>query len=135
MTDPRTPSTAQVRADRHRTRRGLIDVVARWAASLPPLGVRAVVVFGSVARGDFNDGSDIDVLVVAEQLPAHPSERLRALGRRPPRVQAVVWEPEDYRRRRGREPITLEAEESGVWVIGSPEAAADDPAADGRPRQ
>ncbi|MGH8908620.1 MAG: nucleotidyltransferase family protein [Egibacteraceae bacterium] len=44
---------------------------------------RAVVIFGSVARGDFNDTSDIDVLVVAERLPARATDRLAALGAYP----------------------------------------------------
>jgi hypothetical protein len=120
-----TPSVAQVRARRRARRASMLDAVAGWAASLDPgLGVRAVAVFGSVARGDFNDDSDIDVLVVAEHLPAHPSQRLRALGHRPARVEAVVWEPAEYAARRGREPITIEAEACGVWVLGSPETAA-----------
>lgn len=99
----------------------------------PELGVRAVVVFGSYARGDWNDASDVDVLVVADTIPLHPSERLRALDELPPRVQVVVWEPREYLRRRGREPITAEAEASGVWVLGSPEritAARELPATD-----
>jgi len=125
VTEAATPSVAQVRADRRARRTAMLDSVAGWAASLDPaLGVRAVTVFGSVARGDFNDDSDIDVLVVAEHLPVHPSQRLRLLGRRPPRVEAVVWEPGEYSARRGREPITIEAEGCGVWVPGSPEAAA-----------
>lgn len=113
----------QVRARRRQHRRAVLEEVAVWAGSLPSdLGAQAVVVFGSFARGDWNDGSDIDVLVVAGHLPLHPTDRLRALGDRPPRVQAVAWEPGDYLRRRGREPITIEAERSGVWVLGVPES-------------
>jgi uncharacterized protein len=42
------------------------NVIALLRAERPALeryGVRRVAVFGSVARGDANDGSDIDVLI------------------------------------------------------------------------
>jgi len=41
-------------------------------------GVTAIV-YGSVARGDFNLGSDVDVLIVAERLPDHPLARMDLL--------------------------------------------------------
>ncbi len=40
-----------------------------------------VFLFGSVARGDFHEGSDLDLLVVANGLPKGPLERLKALYR------------------------------------------------------
>jgi predicted nucleotidyltransferase len=40
-----------------------------------------VFLYGSVARGDFNLSSDIDLLVVAAGLPAEPIERSRCLYR------------------------------------------------------
>ncbi|MGI8900679.1 MAG: nucleotidyltransferase domain-containing protein [Nocardioides sp.] len=57
----------------------------------PALGIRAVVVFGSVARGDFNVWSDIDVLVVADNLPARRLDRLGAIDPRPGPVQPLAW--------------------------------------------
>ncbi|MGD2248744.1 MAG: nucleotidyltransferase domain-containing protein [Candidatus Methanofastidiosia archaeon] len=44
--------------------------------SLKPL---SAIVFGSVSRGDFNDASDIDILVIAEGLPSHPLQRFDIL--------------------------------------------------------
>jgi hypothetical protein len=44
--------------------------------SLKPL---SAIVFGSVSRGDFNDASDIDILVIAEGLPTHPLQRFDIL--------------------------------------------------------
>ncbi len=38
-----------------------------------------VLLYGSVARGDFNLWSDIDVLVVSDALPSHPLARSEAL--------------------------------------------------------
>lgn len=43
------------------------------------LGPLTAYVFGSYARGDFNDSSDIDVLVVSDALPARPLERMDVL--------------------------------------------------------
>jgi len=82
--------------------------------------VRAVVVFGSVARGDWHADSDIDVLVVADGFSATPQTRLAALDPRPPRVEPVAWTPEEHRsHRRGRNPIAVEVASDGVWLVGS----------------
>ena len=43
------------------------------------LPVQAVMLTGSVARGDFNVWSDIDVVVVAESLPERLRDRLALL--------------------------------------------------------
>lgn len=97
------------------------EVVARLD---PALGLRGAVVFGSVARGDFHSGSDVDLLLIAEHLPARPGERLEAVGwPYPEAVSPVVWTPQEYRRRRLRpEPITAEVDRHGVWLVGDPEA-------------
>lgn len=120
------PTPAEVIARRRRQRRDLLAQAARFSERLDEaLDVRAVVVFGSAARGDFNDVSDIDVLVVAERLPDHPSERLRALGwpTRETRVEPIAWTADDYGlQRRRRNPIAVEAEEAGVWLRGSAQA-------------
>jgi hypothetical protein len=67
-----------------------------------PFGVRqslgkkliSVALFGSYACGDYHSRSDIDLLVIAEQLPAHPKEHVRTS---PPSPQVgegpgVRWE-------------------------------------------
>jgi predicted nucleotidyltransferase len=65
---------------RRRERTEMITRARAFAQSLPPaLDVRAVVVFGSVARGDFNQWSDIDVLVVADGLPGRFPDRYQVL--------------------------------------------------------
>lgn len=45
------------------------------------IGPLSAWVFGSVAKGTFKAWSDIDVLVVAENLPEHPMRRLELLYR------------------------------------------------------
>lgn len=87
------------------------------------LGLRAAVVFGSVARGDFNLWSDVDVLVVAEGFREGPLRRAEDMGPRPSRVRPVAWTPEEWRSERSRgNPIVREALETGVWLVGSPES-------------
>lgn len=43
--------------------------------------VKLVVLFGSRARGDYTDESDIDVLVVADELPSDPREAYEVVKR------------------------------------------------------
>ncbi len=95
---------------------------AAWAESLATrLDVLAAVVFGSVARGDFNRWSDIDVLVVARGLPQGARERLALLGADAPLgVQPVGWTPEELAERAARrDPIARECATLGVVVYGS----------------
>ncbi len=72
------------------------------------LDAHCVVVVGSVARGDFNRWSDIDVLVVAENLPDTLAARLARLttSNRPPGVEAILWTPDELAERwsRGNDP-------------------------------
>ncbi len=104
----------------------LIEHAERFAAQLETsLDVRAVVVFGSVARGDFNVWSDVDVLVVAGALPDRQLDRLHSLGARQPLVQPVAWTEIELRRELARSnPIAVEAKERGVWLRGAPDLLA-----------
>lgn len=115
-------TAAGVIARRRAERQRLLDLARAFARQLvPELGVRAVVVVGSVARGDFNDASDVDVVVVASRLPAAHRDRWEALGDLPAGVQPVAWTPSEWRRRRRRrDPLAAEALQAGVWVAGSP---------------
>ncbi|MDQ3430831.1 MAG: nucleotidyltransferase domain-containing protein, partial [Actinomycetota bacterium] len=108
-----TPADAVAR--RLRERDELIRQVRRWSNGLDAaLKVRDVVVFGSVARGDFHAASDVDVLVVALCLPDHPHERLAALGDYPARVEPVVWTAAEYAAQLARSnPIALEVQHDG----------------------
>ncbi len=114
--------THPVVARRRAEQAARIERARVWAAELPSdLNVVAVVVVGSVARGDFNRWSDLDVLVIAEALPATGRERLELLHRdAPPGLQPVSWTSADLagRRRRG-DPMAVEATTVGVVVRGS----------------
>jgi len=43
------------------------------------LGKVTAIVYGSVARGDYGLGSDVDMLIVSEQLPGHLLARMELL--------------------------------------------------------
>ncbi|HLA92562.1 MAG TPA: nucleotidyltransferase domain-containing protein [Actinomycetota bacterium] len=64
------------RAERERLLAAARSYVDRLGSRIPVL---AAAVVGSVARGDFNVWSDIDVVVVAEDLPERPPERASIL--------------------------------------------------------
>ena len=88
----------------------------------PVVAPRAVAGFGSVARGDFNLWSDVDVLVIDDQVPPGWWERIAALGPLPARVAPVVWTSEEFCSRLGRNnPIATEAVDRGVWLMGGPD--------------
>ncbi len=98
-----------------------IDRAAAWAARLAQrLDLVAAVVFGSTARGDFNKWSDLDVLVVARELPLDVRDRLAlVMADSPPGLQPVAWTPEELlERRRRRDPIVEECGSVGVVVWG-----------------
>ena len=108
--------------ERRRTeRRELIGQARRFATDIAAsVDVRAAVVIGSVARGDFNRWSDIDVLIIAEGLPARALDRLTLLSSRPPGVQPIAWTSAEWEREVARgNPMALEALEKGVWLAGS----------------
>lgn len=91
------------------------------------LPIRWAIVAGSVARGDFHAGSDIDVLVISDALPAHPlvrAERLYAVAGGG--VEPKGFTPGELARQLGRRnPLVEEALTRGVVVYpdGVPLAA------------
>jgi uncharacterized protein len=93
------------------------EYVAALAARVP---VRAAYAAGSVARGDFNVWSDIDVVVVADTLPDRVPDRTALLtSEAPPRIQPIGFTPEEFERaRRKRNPLVLEALALGVRLDG-----------------
>jgi uncharacterized protein len=119
MTSPR-----EVIARRRAERAALVRVARAYLAELD-LGaaVLAAVVVGSVARGDFHDASDVDVIVVADGLPDDPAARWSLVAPRRGLVQPVAWTPSEWRvERRRRNPLVEDALAHGVWLVGSPDA-------------
>jgi hypothetical protein len=99
-----------------------IRCAADWAHELAKrIDLVAVVIFGSTARGDFNKWSDIDVLVVANELPLDARVRLALLTEAaPPGLQPGGWMPDEFAdRRRRKDPIARECDAVGVTVFGA----------------
>lgn len=70
MTAP-TPTAVQIRAVITQQRQRLAEVLARYGATNPRM-------FGSVARGDAQEDSDLDLLV--DLVPGRGNELLRVAG-------------------------------------------------------
>lgn len=94
--------------------RTYVDALARR------LSLAGVAVGGSVARGDFNQWSDIDVVVVSDDLPPDALERLTLLhAGRPGRVEPHGYTREEFRRAIARgDSLAREALELGVPLAG-----------------
>lgn len=93
------------------------DYLTRLSRRMP---VRAAALVGSAARGDFNLWSDIDVVVVSDDLPADPLERPLALSTvAPPGVQPIGFTEQEFRGAylRGN-PFAREAVTGGVILCG-----------------
>lgn len=84
------------------------------------LPIVAAAVVGSVARGDFNVWSDVDLVVVCDRLPARIPDRGAALSAgAPPGVQTVGFTREEFHRavRRG-DPLARSAVGEGIVLGG-----------------
>ena len=83
------------------------------------LSVTAAAVIGSVARGDFNDASDIDVIIIAENLPTDPLKRSGVLYENvPPLIEPKAYTKDEFRKLLSkRNPIALATLSEGVVLI------------------
>ncbi len=112
---------SDVLADRRAERDRLMAIARTYAETLTArLPVRAVVLAGSLARGDFNVWSDIDVIVIADALPERLPDRLALLGADAPGgVQAVGFTPTELRQAAGRaNRLVLDAAAHGIVLAG-----------------
>ncbi len=70
----------KVLEERRKQRDRFVNMARTYAEKLRGrLGKLTAIVYGSVSRGDFNLGSDVDVLIISEGLPHHPLERMEVL--------------------------------------------------------
>jgi predicted nucleotidyltransferase len=113
---------AEIVEERRREQAELIELARSYVEQLAArLSVVAAAVVGSVARGDFNVWSDVDVVVVADGLPARAPDRgALLLADAPPRVQPVGFTRDEFAEafRRGN-PLAREALDVGVVLHGA----------------
>lgn len=110
-------------AERHVEQERLIGEARTYIERLVRrMPVVAAGVAGSVARGDFNLWSDVDVVVVAENLPRRVPDRLELLWRdKLGAVQPVGFTPDELRTERvRRNPLVRELAERGIILLGEP---------------
>jgi len=79
---------------------------------------RLIILYGSYARGDYTEDSDIDVLVVADELPRDPRDAYEKLVKLimndDPRITPIGMNTEVFVRKLERgEPFILEVIEDG----------------------
>jgi uncharacterized protein len=114
-------SMAKALEERRRERERLLglarDYVSRLRHTMPLV---AAVVVGSVARGDFNVWSDVDVVVVADELPPRIPDRAAMLvADAPPGLQPVGYTPAEFDAAWDkRNPLVREATAHGVILFG-----------------
>jgi uncharacterized protein len=127
---PPLPYTAQMtvaitwRSLSESRRRLVAEESARAARVLADLGARLVMLYGSHARGDASDASDVDLLVViprpvGEPIGARAADLLAHLA---PRValDLVVYTPEEFDELRGRTPLLRAALVEGEVLFERP---------------
>lgn len=118
---PGIRSVADAIAERRRERERLLGLARSYVDRLGErIDIEAAVIVGSVARGDFNVWSDVDVLIVAEGLPARAPDRAATLlADAPPGVQPIGWSRAELIAawEKGN-PLAREAATGGVVVVG-----------------
>ncbi len=82
------------------------------------LGKVSVVLIGSYARGDFNIWSDIDILIIAEDISGNPIERMDyLLSKCPPPagIEPIILSLSEFIRQKKLEtPLSKEASNIGM---------------------
>jgi len=101
----------------------LLEELRDLAERLKDYGVRLVVLFGSVARGDYTEESDVDVLVVADRLPSDPRDAYEVVKRVvDARVQPTCFTTSSFLKKlRSESTFIMEVLEDGKIVYANAE--------------
>ncbi len=99
-------------------RKRRIEEALDFVRSLKELRPLTAVVIGSTARGDFNEWSDIDVVIISDKFPENPLRRFDMLERQlKPGIEPIPLRLVDLRRLiRKRAPI-LDDIAQGIFLI------------------
>ncbi len=91
--------------------------IQHYLSALPLTHYRAIV-FGSVARGDFIQESDTDLLIISDELPESSKARLDLLFEyrdQTPEIEPIGWREVDYQRRKAQgDPFLNVLETEGI---------------------
>ena len=105
--------------ERIKKQKEYIELAKKYVQQLAKtLSVKKAYVIGSVARGDFNDASDIDVLIIAENLPVNPLKRLHLLYETvPPLIEPKAFTPEEFKMLlEKKNPLAVETRIRGIRI-------------------
>lgn len=75
-----------------------------------------IILVGSYARGDFNKWSDIDILIISDDITGSPLERLRKVDI-PPGYEVIIWTLNEFKiMLKKKNQLAIEAIENGVFL-------------------
>ncbi len=99
----------------------ILDEVKRCLEEIYGDKLKSVILFGSYARGDYTDGSDIDLIILLEDMKAPLAERenyfneIWQLDLKYDTVISIIpFKEEEYRIR--KLPVILNAKKEGIPV-------------------
>ncbi len=110
----------KIQKERLKKREKYIEIAKEYVKNLSKtISIKKAFIIGSVARGDFNESSDVDVLIIAESLPQHPLKRLYFLYKTViPPVEPKAYTPEEYKKLlKDGNPLAKEAEIIGIKIF------------------
>lgn len=82
---------------RERLRKEAEKLLKSFLSEIRPLAPRCVILFGSYAKGNFTESSDIDVCVLAENLPQDELARRCLTGlHSTPKIKAIGFYPKEF---------------------------------------
>lgn len=102
-----------------RRKKELIEKLPRILEEVKKLQPLKVILFGSLARGDVRGESDIDLLVIARDLPERFLDRLSLVCESldlPGDVDILLYTPEEIERMRGANPLIKMALREGILL-------------------
>lgn len=83
----------------------------------------SVILFGSYARGDFNEWSDIDVLVVVDgDLPRKPTDRIEmvipCIVKTEAPIEPIILTRDEFEKlKQKRNPVVVDALSNGIPLV------------------
>ncbi len=89
--------------------------IGKIVASFKP---NTIILYGSMARGDYGVGSDIDIIVIAKNLPESLDERLKVMAElndTTAPIECLAYTPREFRRMlKHTHPTALYAMDDGI---------------------
>lgn len=102
----------EVIRERARERDRVIREAREWAQKIQYKST--VILTGSYARGDFNKWSDVDILIISDEITGPPLERLKKINT-PLGYEVIVWTINEFKiMLKKKNPLAIEALKNGI---------------------